>query len=293
MKQYLDLMQEVLFKGTVQKNRTGIDSRMIPGASMKFDLREGFPAVTTKKLAFQAVKGELIGFLRGYINAAQFRELGCKIWDQNANDPGSEAFPNKWLTNPFRKGEDDLGQIYSHMWRAMPNGNDPDKPIDQIQELIKNIQRDPTSRRLIVSAWHPEAFDRAALPPCHAMFQVIIDQPNKIMHMTMYQRSCDLFLGVPFNIASYSLLLSILADITGYTPGTFTWFGADVHIYQNHETQCLEQLRREPLPLPKLHLAIPHCWKKDGTYDFEKLAPHHMFLENYCYHPPIKAEMAV
>jgi len=189
MKQYLDVMKTILLNGSDwQENRTGIRTRMIPGAMMQFNLADGFPAVTTKWLAFNAVKGELLGFLRGYTSAAQFRELGCKIWDQNANE--NEA----WLKNPNRKGEDDLGYIYSRLWNDMPHDLVTSK-WNQIDRLIDGIKKDPTSRRLIVSAWHPEVFDRAALPPCHALFQVIIEQSTKKMHMTMYQRSCDFFLG--------------------------------------------------------------------------------------------------
>ena len=188
MKQYLDLMNQVLEHGSWQNNRTGIRTKMLPGAMMQFNMDEGFPAVTTKKLAFNAVKGELIGFLRGYTSAAQFRELGCNIWDKNSNE--NEA----WLKNPARTGEDDLGYIYSRLWTDMPHSLITEK-WDQIDKLIKGIAIDPTSRRLIVSAWHPEVLDRAALPPCHILFQVIIEQETRKMHMTMYQRSCDLFLG--------------------------------------------------------------------------------------------------
>lgn len=288
MKQYLDLMQKILDEGVRQKNRTGIDTFMIPGAMMQFDLRAGFPAVTTKKLAFNACKGELLGFLRGYTSAADFRKLGCNIWDANANE-------NKaWLENPARKGEDDLGYIYSRLWTDMPFQDihclSDNHKWDQIRNLIRSIQEDPTSRRLIVNAWHPEVFNQAALPPCHVMFQVIIDQNNGIMHMTMYQRSCDFFLGVPFNIASYALLLEILAKHTGYTAGTLTWFGADCHIYENHLDQVKEQLTREPKPLPKLNLDIPKSAKLCGLHLIE---PGDIALVGYESWPALKAPMAV
>lgn len=280
MKQYLDTMRQILDQGVWQNNRTGIRTKMIPGAMMQFNLAEGFPAVTTKKLAFGAVKGELLGFLRGYTSAADFRKLGCNVWNQNANE--NEA----WLKNPARKGEDDLGYIYSRLWTDMPHTL-VTETWNQIDNLVKGIQNDPTSRRLIVSAWHPEVFDRAALPPCHVLFQVIIEQESKKMHMTMYQRSCDFFLGVPFNIASYSLLLELLARITGYKPGTFTWFGADVHLYENHLDQVNEQLGREPMPLPSLGLA------KKPFVTLANIEPEDIELFNYKFHPPIKASMAV
>ncbi len=286
MKQYLDLMQKILNEGVRQKNRTGIDTFMIPGAMMQFDLREGFPAVTTKKLAFNACKGELIGFLRGYTSAADFRKLGCSIWDANANS-------NKaWLENPARKGIDDLGYIYSRLWTDMPHSDMYEGLLewDQIKILIHNIRKDPTSRRLIVNAWHPEVFHEAALPPCHVMFQVIIDQSNGLMHMTMYQRSCDFFLGVPFNIASYALLLELIAKVTGYKAGTFTWFGADCHIYENHLDQVKEQLDREPRALPKLNLDVDvrYCYWGLGLID-----PCDISLVGYESWPALKAPMAV
>lgn len=280
MKQYLDTMQQILDQGSWQENRTGIRTKMIPGAMMQFKMEDGFPAMTTKKLAFGAVKGELIGFLRGCTSAAEFRELGCNVWNQNANE--NEA----WLKNPARKGEDDLGYIYSRLWTDMPHTL-VTQPWNQIEKLIEGIKKDPTSRRLIVSAWHPEVFDRAALPPCHVLFQVIIEQSTNKMHMTMYQRSCDFFLGVPFNIASYSLLLHMLAAFTGYKAGTFTWFGADVHIYENHLDQVKKQLSREPMPLPIL------CRIDDIPNSIKDWSPDQWVLSDYEHHPPIKAPMAV
>jgi thymidylate synthase len=285
--QYLELLKEIYHTGDRQKNRTGIDSFMVPGAMMKFDLRKGFPAITTKKLAFGAVKGELLGFLRGYTSAADFRKLGCKIWDQNANENDA------WLQNPARLGEDDLGYIYSRLWTDMPK-----KPVflpdmgkwNQIDRLVQGILDDPTSRRLIVSAWHPEVFSKAALPPCHVLFQVLIDQTNRVMHMSMYQRSCDMFLGVPFNIASYALLLSLISYITGYTPGILTWFGADCHIYENHLPQVVQQLIRDPFPFPQLEILVS---KEYLGLDLTKVEPADIQLVNYQSHAVIQASMAV
>lgn len=298
--QYLNLMTDILLHGSRQKNRTGIDSFMIPGAMMKVDLQLGFPAVTTKKLAWNAVKGELIGFLRGYTSAAQFRELGCKIWDQNANE-------NKaWLANPAREGEDDLGYIYSRLWTDMPVGEDSTfaqarhkmsyaghKTWNQIEKLIDDIRQDPTSRRLIVNSWHPEVFDQAALPPCHVMFQIIIDQEKNLMHMNMYQRSCDMFLGVPFNVASYALLTHMLAMVAGYNVGTFTWFGADCHIYENHLAAVKEQLGRETLPMPQLVIKASDMIGTDSYEALIDLGPETYNLVEYKHHDAIKAPMAV
>lgn len=300
--QYLDLLRDALY-GTRQRNRTGIDTFMVPGAIIKVNLQEGFPAVTTKKLAFEAVKGELLGFLRGYTSAADFRKLGCKIWDQNANE--NEA----WLKNPARTGEDDLGYIYSRLWTDMPHtdqigrfhGTDSSgKDVygtgvrwNQIEKLIEAIVKDPTSRRLIVSAWHPEVFNYAALPPCHVLFQVLIDQQGHKMHMSMYQRSCDLFLGVPFNIASYALLTHILAQATGYNVGTLTWFGADCHIYENHKEQVIEQLGRDPYSPPVLVTSDRIRGMQMDYAGICTLEPSDFKLVDYKHHEPIKAPMAV
>ena len=243
MKQLLDLYQTILDTGVQQPNRTGIDTLMIPGAMLRFDLREGFPAVTTKALAFKAVKGELIGFLRGYQNAEQFRKLGCNIWNQNANEN------TQWLANPNRKGIDDLGRIYGAQWvdwKCEPQidemtGFRYTPAINQVQEVIKKLHTNPTDRRMIINAWRPDEFDQMALPPCHVLYQFLADSKSKVLHLCMYQRSCDMFLGVPFNIASASLFLTIMANHSGYTAGTFTHFLADAHIYTNHIDQVKEQ----------------------------------------------------
>ncbi len=267
--------------GTWQENRTGIRTKMIPGAMLKFDLRDGFPAVTTKKLAFRSVVGELLGFLRGYTNAKDFEGLGCKIWNQNANE-------NKaWLSNPERQGDGDLGYIYSRLWRNMPTEQGYD--WDQIEELIQNINQDPTSRRLIVNAWHPEVFDRAALPPCHYSFQIIIEQTTKVMHLLWSQRSVDVGLGLPFNISSYAILLSLLARVTGYYVGTLTGFLADCHIYENHLDQVKEQLTREPLSLSKLIISD----NIEVNTPLDLINPEDIYLEDYLSHSAIKSPMAV
>jgi thymidylate synthase len=298
---YLNLLREILVKGIRQSNRTGVDTYTLPGASLRFDLRDGFPAITTKKLAFDAVKGELIGFLRGATNAADFRALGCRVWDQNANE-------NKaWLANPARKGVDDLGRIYSAQWRDFGHTwSDPEGlhghagltmtsvKVDQIAVALDTLRYDPHSRRILVSAWNPAELNQAALPPCHVLFQLLPHVDDKVLHMTMYMRSADMFLGVPFNIASYALLLEMFAAWSGYRAGTLTMFFADAHIYENHIDQVHEQLAREPYPLPKLLLDMP-----ERAVDMEleallrHLEPRRIALLDYQSHAAIKAPMAV
>ena len=301
MKQYLDLLRDVRNNGVRQSNRTGIDCFTLPGAMLKFDMADGFPAVTTKKLAFGQVKGELIGFLKGFTSAAQFREVGCNIWDQNANE--NEA----WLSSFWRAGEDDLGRIYGAQWREWHGIMESVRTdsegrvsvhftyVDQIASALAAIRLTPNSRRIIVTAWNPAELDQAALPPCHLLFQLIPHTSTGKLHMVMYQRSCDLFLGVPFNIASYAVLLHLFSAWTGYEPGTLTMMLADCHIYENHLDQVAEQLDRKPLDLPRLALHLI----QDGYNDLplnkllEHLKPNQINLRDYVSHPPITAPMAV
>lgn len=287
MKQYLQLLERILTEGERKQNRTGIDTLMVDAALLQFDLTQGFPAVTTKKLAFNAVKGELIGFIHGYTSAQAFRNLGCKIWDQNANENTA------WLANPNRMGTDDLGRIYGAQWRGWYH--DTCGRIDQLKTAVQTVQNDPDSRRIIVSAWNPADLNHMALPPCHLLFQLLVNKEQRTISMTMYQRSCDMFLGVPFNIASYALLLELICAATGYTAKRLSLFLADVHIYCNHLDQVREQLAREVLEAPKLGLdfASPAFTGKTGIDWLEAVEPHHVWLENYAYHAPIKAEMAV
>ena len=293
---YLNLLRDILANGVYQQNRTGIGARTLPGAMLKFDLRDGFPAITTKKLAFGAVKGELIGFLRGCRNASEFRALGCNIWDQNANETPA------WLASPYRKGEDDLGRIYGVQWRQqmerITEAGDVATfaTVDQLGLALDKVRNDPTNRRIIVNAWN--AVDvhlgRAALPPCHVLFQLLPHVDGRVLHMTMYQRSCDMFLGVPFNIASYALLLELFAAWTGYTAGTLTMFLADAHVYENHVDQVYEQLRREPFPAPRLRISHPAGIEAKGLEELlAGLHPDDIQLENYQSHAAIKAPMAV
>jgi thymidylate synthase len=291
MKKYQNLIKKVLNTGTMQQNRTGVEAISTPGEMLKFDLRDSFPAVTTKKLAFKMVKGELIGFMRGYQNAEDFRGLGCKIWDQNANE--NEA----WLRNPNRKGIDDLGRIYGAQWISWRKADGTE--INQLAVAVDTILKDPTNRRIIVNAWRPDEFDQMALPPCHVLYQFIVNVKENTLNLCMYQRSCDVFLGVPFNIASASLLLSIVARLTGYTPGVFTHFLADTHIYKNHIDQCNQVLARKPFESPglvidnsvmKLHKT---CNEKAIVTAINKIEPDDISLLGYRSHEAIKADMAV
>lgn len=286
MKQYLDLMQNVLENGTWQANRTGIYTKMIPGAMVQFDVRQGFPAVTTKKLAYRSVVGELLGFLRGCDTVKEFNDLNCKVWDANATAPA-------WLSSEYMKDREvgELGRIYGVQWRNWNCNQIPGKhtTLDQIETLIHQIRTNPTSRRLIVTAWRPDELDQMALPPCHYSFQVIIEQETKTMHLLWNQRSVDNFLGCPFNIASYATLLHILARVTGYNVGTLTGFLADVHIYENHVDQVMQQLSREPMPLCELKINDRIC----VGFNIDAIEPSDFELVNYVSHPAIKAPMAV
>lgn len=287
MKQYLDLLQRVITDGKWQDNRTGIPTKRIEGAMLEFNLKDGFPAVTTKKLAFKAIKGELIGFIRGCTDAQQFRELGCNIWDQNANE-------NKdWLDNPARCGHDDLGRIYGAQWREWiePYGN---QKVDQLAEAISQIIHNPTSRRIIVTAWNPGELKLMALPPCHITFQLLVDVESNELSLCMYQRSCDLFLGIPFNIASYALLLELIAAATGLVARKLVMFLADVHIYYNHINQVEEQLKRKPLPLCQVAISEEFFYRSyDPLRRLELCEPCDIILDNYVSHLPIKGDMAV
>lgn len=317
MKQYIDLCKDILENGTRQANRTGIDAISLPGAMMKFHMRDGFPAPTTKRLAFKASKGETLSFLRGYENAADFRRMGCKFWDGNANhdgiDSAGNAVPNKWLTNPNRKGEDDLGRIYGAQWRdwrcyaprdGVPNMRQATqyeqivrvKSLDQVQHALDTVRNDPTNRRIIINAWRPDEFDQMALPPCHVLSQLIVNVEKKELNLCYYQRSCDVALGVPMNITSYALLLHIYAMATGYKPGTLTAFMADTHIYINHVDGIKEQMAREPYVLPQLAYSGPDVYdlySEYGAQAFNYVDPDYFTLVNYEHHDPIAFEMAV
>ncbi|GAA5437031.1 thymidylate synthase [Deinococcus aquaticus] len=264
MKQYLDLMQHVLDHGTVKTDRTGTGTRSVFGAQMRFDLRDGFPLVTTKRVHLKSVIYELLWFLRGEGNVRWLQERGVSIWDEWAAPDG------------------ELGPVYGVQWRSWPT---PDGgSIDQIAQVIEQIRRNPDSRRLIVSAWNVAQLGDMALPPCHAMFQFYVADGR--LSCQLYQRSADLFLGVPFNIASYALLTLMVAQVCGLEPGEFIWTGGDVHLYSNHMEQVGRQLAREPRSLPVMHL-------NPEVKDIFEFGYEDFRLEGYDPHPGIKAPVAV
>ena len=281
MKQYLDALKYVLENGTDRKDRTGVGTRAVFGMQLRFNMQDGFPAVTTKKLPWKSVVSELLWFIEGSEDERRLAEIlhGTRdsskttIWTANA-----EA--SYW--KPKARFQGDLGRIYGVQWRKWkaPDGNE----IDQIANAIKLIKENPTSRRIIVNAWNPGELQDMALPPCHAFFQFFV--ANNKLSLQMYQRSCDMFLGVPFNIASYSLLLYMIAQVTGLKPGEFVHVLADAHIYHNHFEQVKEQLLRKPFPLPKL-------WLNPAIKNIDDFKMEDIRLEGYQCHPPIKAEMAV
>ncbi|MAM55968.1 MAG: thymidylate synthase [Salinicola sp.] len=264
MRPYLDLMQRVLDSGVEKADRTGVGTLSVFGHQMRFDLGEGFPLVTTKKLHLRSIIHELLWFLRGDTNVAYLHEHNVSIWDEWADADG------------------DLGPVYGYQWRSWPT---PDGGhIDQIARLVEQIRRNPDSRRHIVSAWNPALVDEMALPPCHALFQFYV--ANGALSCQLYQRSADIFLGVPFNIASYALLTHMIAQVCGLQPGEFVHTLGDAHLYLNHLDQARLQLSREPLALPTLKLN-PSI---DDLFDFrfEDIA-----IEGYESHPSIKAPIAV
>ncbi len=264
MHQYLDLLRAVLRHGTRKSDRTGTGTLSIFGHQMRFDLSAGFPAVTTKKLHLRSVIHELLWFLSGDTNVAYLHEHGVTIWDEWADDNG------------------ELGPIYGHQWRSWPAADG--RRIDQIRWLLEEIDRDPDSRRLVVSAWNVGELERMALPPCHVLFQFYVADGR--LSCQLYQRSADIFLGVPFNIASYALLTLMIAQVQRLEPGEFVHTLGDAHLYLNHLEQAETQLAREPYPLPRMHLdpAVTDLFAFRYE-DFE--------LEGYRCHPPIKAPIAV
>ncbi len=273
MKQYLEALDHIMRKGDDREDRTGVGTRALFGMQMRFDMSDGFPAVTTKKLAFKMVKAELLWFIRGSRDVKELHEMGCHIWDANIN---ADYWKNK------AEFEGDAGRIYGVQWRDWRNPEG--EPVDQLRNVIDSLKGNPFSRRHMVSAWNPGELDRMALPPCHVFFQFFVAK-NKLS-LQMYQRSCDMFLGVPFNIASYSLLLHMVSQVTGYEPGEFVHVLGDAHIYHNHFRQVEEQLQREPLELPSLAL-------NEKVRDIDDFKMEDIELKNYCHHPPIKAKMAV
>ncbi len=275
MKQYHQALEHILENGKQKTDRTGIGTISVFGYQMRFDLRTGFPAITTKKVAWKAVVSELLWFLEGSGDERRLAEIlyGTRdlskttIWTANAK-------ADYWL--PKAQYEGDLGRVYGVQWRDFFG-------VDQIQQLIDGIKRDPSGRRHILTAWNPAELNDMALPPCHVLSQ--FDVTDGYLSCQLYQRSCDMFLGVPFNIASYSLLTHIIARECGLKVGDFVWTGGDCHIYTNHVDAVKEQLAREERALPTLFMTVNKKWNEYVLEDF--------VLEKYDPHPAIKAEMAV
>ena len=264
MRQYLDLMQDILDHGSSKTDRTGTGTKSVFGRQLRFDLSKGFPLVTTKKLHLRSIIYELLWFLKGETNIKYLKDNKVTIWDEWADENG------------------DLGPVYGSQWRSWPAPGG--KKIDQIAHVIEQIKTKPDSRRHIVSAWNPAEVDSMALPPCHALFQFYVADGK--LSCQLYQRSADYFLGVPFNIASYALLLEMFAQQCDLIPGEFVWTGGDVHLYTNHFEQARLQLARELFPLP--NLVIKRRPPSIFEYEFEDFE-----IVNYQSHPSIKAPIAV
>lgn len=264
MQQYLDLMQRILDEGVPKGDRTGTGTRSVFGHQMRFDLAEGFPLVTTKKLHLKSIVYELLWFLRGETNVRFLREHGVTIWDEWADERG------------------ELGPVYGYQWRSWPGHNG--ETIDQIGDVVERIRSNPDSRRLIVSAWNVADVPEMALPPCHLLFQFYVAGGR--LSCQMYQRSADVFLGVPFNIASYALLTMMVAQVTGLAPGDFVHTLGDAHLYDNHLEQARLQLARAPRRLPSLEIDP----SVGSIFDFKY---EHFRLTNYEPHPHIPAPVAV
>jgi len=261
---YEDLLRDVLANGSHKSDRTGTGTRSVFGRQLRFDLAEGFPLITTKRVHFKSIAYELLWFLRGDSNVGWLRENGVTIWDEWADERG------------------ELGPVYGVQWRSWPA---PDGThIDQIQQVIDTLRDNPDSRRIIVSAWNVADIPDMALAPCHAFFQFYVADGR--LSCQLYQRSADMFLGVPFNIASYALLTMMVAQQVGLEPGEFVWTGGDCHIYDNHVEQVTEQLSRDPYPAPTLRFAR----KPESIFDYRY---EDFVVEDYQHHPAIRAAVAV
>lgn len=323
MQPYKDLLRQILEEGHVQHNsRTGSECRVVVGTQMKFDLSVGFPALTLRKIPIKSIIAELLGFFRGYTNAKDFRDLGCKFWDQNANET------KEWLNNPLRKGEDDLGLIYGHNWtnwvsrQVVKSGciGDSDhqtkmdylrshgweigtpyeggtmvtKHINQLEDVVRRIMTDPSDRRILLTGWNPGVMDMQSLPACHLTYKFIPFEDTRVMHLVMDMRSMDFYLGTPANIASAALLLSVVCRLTGYRAGTLTIQGANTHLYENSYKASKQLLNRSHYEPPFLYISknvkrLESMEEVKGC--FERIEPTDFELVNYIYHPAIPVEM--
>ena len=263
MQPYLSLLNRILTEGHQKGDRTGTGTLSVFGHQTRYDLQDGFPLLTTKKLHLKSIIYELLWFLRGDTNVRWLQDHGVRIWNEWADENG------------------DLGPVYGHQWRSWPDYRGG--TIDQIAQVEEMIKRNPNSRRMLVTAWNPAEVEDMALPPCHCLFQFYVADGR--LSLQLYQRSADTFLGVPFNIASYSLLTLMMAQQTGLEPGEFVWTGGDCHVYDNHIDQVLEQLSRTPYPYPQIRIR-----KADSLFDYDYSD---FEIVNYQHHPTIKAPVAV
>ncbi|MEM8607723.1 MAG: thymidylate synthase [Myxococcota bacterium] len=280
MRAYLDLLKKVLEEGVDRNDRTGTGTKSLFGYQMRVDLGEGFPLLTTKKVHLKSIIHELLWFVRGQTHVSHLQEVGVSIWDEWATAA---------QTARFGRQEGDLGPVYGHQWRNFgaserDDGSYNRDGFDQLSYVVDQIRDNPSSRRLLVTGWNPHEAEQVALPPCHTLFQFYVSEGK--LSAQLYQRSADVFLGVPFNIASYALLTMMLAQVSGLEPGDFVHTFGDVHLYQNHVEQAKLQLSREPRPLPKM--ILDPSVKSLFDYRYE-----HFKLEGYDPHPRIKAPVAV
>jgi thymidylate synthase len=280
MRAYLDLLQTVLDEGVTREDRTGTGTRSLFGYQMRADLGEGFPLLTTKKVHLRSIIHELLWFVSGQTHVSHLQEVGVSIWDEWATAEQTTRFGRK---------EGDLGPVYGHQWRnfgatELEDGSYASDGVDQLTRVLDEIRDNPDSRRLIVSGWNPSEAERVALPPCHTLFQFYVSDGR--LSCQLYQRSADVFLGVPFNIASYALLTMMIASVSGLKPGDFIHTFGDVHLYSNHLDQARLQLSRQPRPLPTMFIDP----SVDNLFDFRY---EHFQLKDYLPHPRIKAPVAV
>ena len=282
MKQYHDLLKSILAHGKEHRDRTGVGTISHFGYQARFDLREGFPIVTTKKIPFRWVAEELFWFLSGDTNETNLRARGVDIWAEWADTEH---------TSRFAREPGDLGPVYGYLWRSFGGDYPSRNGVDQIARLIEEIQRNPNSRRLIVTGWDPREADRVDLPPCHTLFQFKVES-GSILHCQLYQRSADAFLGVPFNISSYALLMHMVAHVCGLTVGEFIYTLGDYHIYKNHLDQVNELLSREPLPLPRLEI-IDEAARLRGLEGLLDMCYEDLNLAGYQSYGKIAAAVAV
>lgn len=316
MEQFHQMLRKIRKHGKRRPNRTGTDTLFYPGFMLRFNMADGFPAITTKKLFLKPAKGELLGFFRGYDSAAQFRAIDCKVWDGNANETKS------WLDSAHRRGPDDMGRAYPKQWtdwRDWREAKTQEKAdelatkgyeliahdasrstwvfrrgINQLERALEAIMKTPTDRRILVTGWRPDEFDQMCLPPCHVDYHFLVDVESKTLHLCMFQRSFDTFLA--FNIAIAAMFLEIMAKLSGYRAGTFTHFISDAHIYVNHLEQTELMLSRKHKAQPTLWLgeSIPTLTSVDQIPGvFTRILPEDIDLKDYDSHPAIRAPMAV